>query len=167
MSETEYAECLREAQKKGLKLCPEGYCTAKSKFKVYPSAYANGYAAQVCKGSKPDLLGNYKNSYENKEESNSENSEKDSESGLSRWFQEKWVNVCEKDENGEYLPCGRNSADLSSDNYPYCRPLKKLPSTTVKTVNELTEKELEKMCQTKRQLKQGIAGKPTRVYLKD
>ena len=26
---------------------------AKAKFKVYPSAYANGYAVQVCKGKMP------------------------------------------------------------------------------------------------------------------
>ena len=30
---------------------------AKSKFDVYPSAYANGYAVQVCKGKKPGLDG--------------------------------------------------------------------------------------------------------------
>ena len=41
-------------------LCPRGKSTAKSKFKVYPSAYANGYAVQVCKGTKPDLSGKKK-----------------------------------------------------------------------------------------------------------
>jgi hypothetical protein len=30
---------------------------AKSKFKVYPSAYANGYAVQVCKGKIKGLDG--------------------------------------------------------------------------------------------------------------
>jgi hypothetical protein len=30
---------------------------AKKKFDVYPSAYANGYAVQVCKGTKPGLDG--------------------------------------------------------------------------------------------------------------
>ena len=32
------------------KLCPEGKAAAKSKFKVYPSAYANGWAVQYCRG---------------------------------------------------------------------------------------------------------------------
>ena len=32
------------------KLCPAGKAAAKRKFKVYPSAYANGYAVQVCRG---------------------------------------------------------------------------------------------------------------------
>lgn len=41
-------------------LCARGKSTAKSKFKVYPSAYANGYAVQVCKGKKADLSGKKK-----------------------------------------------------------------------------------------------------------
>jgi len=32
------------------KLCPRGKAAAKSKFKVYPSAYANMYASAVCSG---------------------------------------------------------------------------------------------------------------------
>jgi len=32
------------------KLCPEGKAAAKRKFKVYPSAYANGWAVQYCSG---------------------------------------------------------------------------------------------------------------------
>ena len=43
--------------KTGTKLCARGKSAAKSKFKVYPSAYANGYAVQVCKGTKPGLDG--------------------------------------------------------------------------------------------------------------
>ena len=39
------------------KLCARGKSAAKSKFKVYPSAYANGYAVQVCKGRMPGLDG--------------------------------------------------------------------------------------------------------------
>ena len=31
------------------KLCPEGKAAAKRKFKVYPSAYANGWAAKMYK----------------------------------------------------------------------------------------------------------------------
>ena len=49
----EYAEYedINEGRKKtGTKLCARGKAAAKSKFKVYPSAYANGYAVSVCKG---------------------------------------------------------------------------------------------------------------------
>lgn len=48
---------LTEAEKKGNKLCSRGISAAKSKFKVYPSAYANGYAVQVCKGKIKGLDG--------------------------------------------------------------------------------------------------------------
>ena len=48
---------LSEAEKKGNKLCSRGLSAAKSKFKVYPSAYANGYAVQVCKGKIKGLDG--------------------------------------------------------------------------------------------------------------
>jgi len=44
-------------KKSGTKLCARGKAAAKSKFDVYPSAYANGYAVQVCKGKKPGLDG--------------------------------------------------------------------------------------------------------------
>jgi hypothetical protein len=52
-------EIVSEGKKKpGTKLCARGKAAAKSKFKVYPSAYANGYAVQVCKGTQPGLDGN-------------------------------------------------------------------------------------------------------------
>lgn len=51
-------EDIQEGEKKtGTKLCARGKAAAKAKFKVYPSAYANGYAVQVCKGSMPGLDG--------------------------------------------------------------------------------------------------------------
>jgi hypothetical protein len=152
-----YRECLKNAEKKKLSLCPEGYCTAKEKFEVYPSAYANGYASQVCKGTKPDAEGNTINHY---------GSEKKTNSDLNRWFEEKWVNVCEKDSKGEYKPCGRKEANMRSQDYPYCRPLNKLEGTKVKSVGELTEQQLKQMCEKKRSVEQGIEGKPTRIYLK-
>jgi len=53
---------LSEAEKKRNKnkLCSRGLSAAKSKFKVYPSAYANGYAVQVCKGKIKGLDGKKK-----------------------------------------------------------------------------------------------------------
>ena len=140
-----------------MNLCPEGYCTAKEKYQVYPSAYANAYASQVCKGTKPDFEGNLINHYGT--------TEKKDDSDLTRWFSEKWVNVCEKDSKGNYKPCGRSRSNLSSESYPYCRPLNKLPGTQVKTVGELTSNQIQSMCAQKRSLPQGIDNKPTRVYL--
>jgi len=126
---------------------------------VYPSAYANGYAAQVCNGSKPDFEGQTRNDYM------SEPIQRDRDSDLSRWYQEKWVNVCERDADGNYLPCGRSEAKLDKKDYPYCRPLKRLPGTTVLTVNELREDELMEMCRRKRTIEPGVDGKPTRVQV--
>ncbi len=51
-------EDLSEGRKKtGTKLCARGKAAAKAKFKVYPSAYANGYAVSVCKGKIKGLDG--------------------------------------------------------------------------------------------------------------
>lgn len=51
-------EDIHEGKKKtGTKLCARGKAAAKAKFKVYPSAYANGYAVQVCKGDMPGTDG--------------------------------------------------------------------------------------------------------------
>ena len=49
---------MNEGRKKtGTKLCARGKAAAKAKYDVYPSAYANGYAVQVCKGKQPGLDG--------------------------------------------------------------------------------------------------------------
>jgi len=49
---------INEAKKKKKnKLCSRGISAAKSKYDVYPSAYANGYAVQVCKGTIKGLDG--------------------------------------------------------------------------------------------------------------
>jgi hypothetical protein len=49
---------MTEGRKKaGTKLCSRGYAAAKSKFKVHPSAYSNGYGVQVCQGRMPGLDG--------------------------------------------------------------------------------------------------------------
>jgi hypothetical protein len=51
-------EDIHEGKKKtGTKLCARGKAAAKAKFKVYPSAYSNGYAVQVCQGKIKGLDG--------------------------------------------------------------------------------------------------------------
>jgi hypothetical protein len=52
---------MMEGKKKaGTKVCARGKAAAESKYDVYPSAYANGYAVQVCKGTMPGLDGKKK-----------------------------------------------------------------------------------------------------------
>lgn len=51
-------EFVIEGRKKtGTKICKRGKEAAMEKFKVYPSAYANGFAVQVCKGRMKGLDG--------------------------------------------------------------------------------------------------------------
>ena len=58
MNQTEDGHELQEAKKKKKNtLCARGKSAAKSKFDVYQSAYANGYAVRVCKGSIKGLDG--------------------------------------------------------------------------------------------------------------
>lgn len=44
-------------KKTGTKLCARGKAAAKSRYDVFPSAYANGHAVQVCKGKIKGLDG--------------------------------------------------------------------------------------------------------------
>ena len=44
-------------KKAGTKLCARGKAAAKARYDVFPSAYANGFAVQVCKGTKAGLDG--------------------------------------------------------------------------------------------------------------
>jgi len=51
-------EDIQEGRKKaGTKLCARGKAAAKAKFKVWPSAYGNGFAVQVCQGRMKGLDG--------------------------------------------------------------------------------------------------------------
>jgi hypothetical protein len=57
-SQYENSEGVNEGRKKtGTKLCARGKAAAKSKFKVWPSAYGNGFAVQVCQGRMKGLDG--------------------------------------------------------------------------------------------------------------
>ena len=46
-----------DRKKTGTKLCARGISSAKAKYDVYPSAYSNGHAVQVCKGKIKGLDG--------------------------------------------------------------------------------------------------------------
>ena len=164
-----YQQCLVEAEQRKrdgkLNLCAKGYCTAKHTFEVYPSAYGNGYASQVCKGSKPDYYGEVgaDESYLSQVDKKKKSGKKDD---LQRWFKEEWVNVCEKgDGPGGFAICGSGQGIDDPENYPYCRAYYKLPGTQVVTAQELTQEEIDTMCADKRSREQGIDGKPTRITL--
>lgn len=68
---------------------------------------------------------------------------------LTRWFDEKWINVCKLPKK---VACGRpkGSAKNYDREYPYCRPSVRVNSKTPKTASELTDKELSKRCARKK-----------------
>jgi hypothetical protein len=56
-SDEEEMVMMEGRKKTGTKLCARGKAAAKSKFKIYPSAYSNGFAVQVCQGRMKGLDG--------------------------------------------------------------------------------------------------------------
>jgi len=86
-------------------LWKQAIAEAKKKYRVYPSAYANGYAAQWYK----KRGGTWK-------------TEKD----LRDWFDEKWVDISRPKKGGGYEPCGRRTEGMSESDYrrkyPKCVP---------------------------------------------
>lgn len=80
------------------------------------------------------------------------NGEKDKNKGLLRWFRENWVNLKKPiSQNGKiigYEKCGRKSAN--KEEYPLCRPEKRITKDTPKTYKELSKKQIEKAKKLKR-----------------
>ena len=107
---------------------------ARQKFKVFPSAYASGWLVR-----------------EYKKRGGTYSGKKPKDTGLSRWYDEMWINVCELP---RIVRCGRKSAEMSprtwAKKYPYCRPYKKITRKTPKTVSELSESEIKRRCRQKR-----------------
>lgn len=107
---------------------------AKKKFKVWPSAYASGWLVKEYK----KRGGKYKGKKEN-------------DTGLARWFAEKWINVCKLPKK---VPCGRPKISISDwkKKYPYCRPSKKITTSTPRIASSLTKSEIKKKCAKKENL---------------
>jgi hypothetical protein len=104
---------------------------AKKKFNVWPSAYASGWLVQEYKR----LGGTY-------------SGKKQEDSGLNRWFNEKWINVCKLP---KIVTCGRSSGSLIDwmKKYPYCRPSKKITKSTPLIASKLSKKEIQTRCSIK------------------
>ena len=102
---------------------------AKRSFRVYPSAYASGWIVRRYK----ELGGTY------------EDDEKKGITPLSRWYKEKWINVCKLP---QLVPCGREKSNW--EDYPYCRPSKRINKDTPTTAFELSNQEIKKRCSQKK-----------------
>jgi len=119
-------------------LCARGKNAAKAKYDVYPSAYANGYAVQVCKGKIAGLdgekrcSGTYCRGKKNESYDLGDIEVVDRlDEDLAVWFGTKkkgkkskqpqgpWVNICRKNKGGGHPTCGRSDSDKGG--YPVCR----------------------------------------------
>ena len=116
----------------------------------WPSAYGSGFLVKEYKKAFKEKYGN-KSPYKiQKKSKKSSKSKKSNKNNLTRWFNEKWVNVCKK-KSGKYVPCGRKKSSMKK--YPYCRPLHRINKGTPMTVGEIKKKygskKLKSMCKKK------------------
>lgn len=65
------------------------------------------------------------------------------ETPLQRWYKEKWVNACKWP---QLVPCGRSDM---KNKMAYCRPSVKVTKDTPKTVQSLTQAQINKRCAIK------------------
>ena len=65
------------------------------------------------------------------------------ETPLERWYKEKWVNACKWP---QVVPCGRSDM---TNKMAYCRPSIKVTKNTPKTVQSLTQAQINKRCKIK------------------
>jgi len=72
------------------------------------------------------------------------------DSGLKRWYKEKWVDLNRPDGKGSYKPCGRQNMKKK---YPLCRPTVKVNSDTPKILSEIPKKKIEKIKKLKKENK--------------
>ena len=75
--------------------------------------------------------------------------------GLTKWFEENWVDIGAPKKKGKYQKCGRKSAKGSKRKYPKCVPASKAASMTASQKKSAVTR--------KRAKKQGVGGKPTNV----
>ena len=116
---------------KNKKLYEKVKSEAKEKFKVWPSAYASGWVVK-----------------EYKRRSGKYSGKKSSSRGISRWYKEKWINVCKLPKK---VSCGRSKLSKKwKKNYPYCRPSKRVSKSTPRTASEISVREIKKRYSRKR-----------------
>jgi hypothetical protein len=104
----------------------------KKKFNIWPSAYASAWLVKEYK----KRGGTYSGKTPGKN------------TGLKRWFAEKWINICKLP---RIVTCGRPKTNLTSwkKQYPYCRPYIRISSNTPITVRELSSIQIKNRCRRK------------------
>ena len=74
---------------------------------------------------------------------------KSKNSPLSRWYKEKWIDVCKLPKK---VACGRPKIDMKDwkKKFPYCRPSVRVTKSTPKTSGELSKKQIASRCKRKK-----------------
>lgn len=73
--------------------------------------------------------------------------------GLDRWFKEKWVNL--RTTGNKFDPCGRPSVKTGDTSpYPLCRPSIRITSATPKTIKEISKEKIKRNLKIKEKIKQ-------------
>jgi hypothetical protein len=119
---------------------------AKRRFKVWPSAYGSGWLVREYKRRG----GKYREGSSSRSKSKIKKSkrsyrQKSKGKGLTRWFDEKWINICKLPKK---VSCGRSKS--LKKNYPYCRPSRRVNSQTPVLASELSKSEIKRRCSRKR-----------------
>jgi hypothetical protein len=112
---------------------------AKSKYDVWPSAYACGAAAKRYKSKGGKWKSKTNESIYSFDEFNE---------NLDTWFKEKWVDISKTNKDGSHPPCGRKDADKGG--YPKCRK--------VRVAAKMSKKEKKNSVARKRRAESGKGG---------
>ena len=113
---------------------------AKKRFKVWPSAEGSGWLVREYKRRG----GKYREGTNSPSKSKRKSKSKKG-GGLTRWFDEKWIDICKLPKK---VACGRSKS--AKKNYPYCRPSRRINSQTPVLASDLSKDEIKRRCSRKR-----------------
>ena len=138
---------------------------ARRKYRVYPSAYANGWLVQRYGQLVRERHGDDESGYTSGKSVDAEtliehiDGDADAETNyknLTEWFAEQWVDISRPKEGGGYEPCGRPTDGMSEDDYLEAYP-KCLPKSRAEN---LSEAERQRLIRRKRRTGLPEDGKP-------
>jgi len=115
------------------KLYAKVVAIVKARVDRWPSAYASG-----------QVVNEYKKLMQTKNKPAYTNDVNKNNTGLARWYKEKWIDIRTGKE------CGTHEKNM----YPTCRPSKRINNYTPVTANELTQKQKTHMIKEKQKAKE-------------
>ena len=123
---------------------------AKKRFKVWPSAYGSGWLVREYKrrgGKYREGTNSPSKRRKTKSKRKSRKTKSKKGGGLTRWFDEKWIDICKLPKK---VACGRSKS--AKKNYPYCRPSRRINSQTPVLASDLSKDEIKRRCSRKRKI---------------